>query len=224
MRNYYSDGLAAERLKRVYELAPPRVRQYLDAEVEFVVSRIKSGASALDLGCGYGRVMPRLAAKAGLVIGVDKSLASVHLASSLLSADPGCLLVNADALALPFRDRAFDLVACIQNGISAFHVDHADLLTEAIRVTRPGGKVLLSTYSEKFWDHRLAWFRLQADAGLVGEIDEAKTGDGVIVCRDGFTGTAIRPEALLTLTQGRNVDAHLVEVDQSSLFLQVTPR
>ena len=49
-------------------------------------------------------------------------------------------------------------------------------LAAAVDVTRPGGRVLFSSYAEAFWDHRLAWFRLQAREGLLGEIDEAATG------------------------------------------------
>ena len=51
-----------------------------------------------------------------------------------------------DAAALGFRDRVFDVVVCIQNGISAFKVDRRALIAEAIRVTRPGGSVLFSSY------------------------------------------------------------------------------
>ncbi len=35
MGSYYAENLSAHRLKRVYDLAPPRVRQYLDAEAGF---------------------------------------------------------------------------------------------------------------------------------------------------------------------------------------------
>ena len=51
---YYSDNLAAERLKRCYDIAPPRVRQYLQAELDFVLDRVRPGDVILDLGRGYG--------------------------------------------------------------------------------------------------------------------------------------------------------------------------
>jgi ubiquinone/menaquinone biosynthesis C-methylase UbiE len=221
---YYDSNLAADRLRRVYEVAPARARQYLDAEISHALERIRPGDVVLDLGCGYGRVMPRWAARAALVVGVDTSLASLSLAHRMLEGRPNCLLVNADALTLPFRSAGLDVVACIQNGLSAFHVDRAALVREAVRVTKPGGTVLFSTYSPKFWDHRLEWFRLQSEAGLLGEIDPDRTGDGVIACKDGFTGTAVKAEALIALAKGLNADARLREVDESSLWLELTPR
>ena len=68
----------------------------------------------------------------------------------------------------------FDAVVCLQNGISAFHVDPERLIGESLRVTKPGGTVFLSSYSDRFWAYRLAWFKLQEAEGLVGEIDYEK--------------------------------------------------
>jgi len=207
----------------VYQIAPPRVRQYLEAELLHVLASIEPGDSVVDLGCGYGRAVPAWAGRAALVVGVDASLPSLSLARRRLQRIPNCLLVNADATALPLPAGGVDLVACIQNGLSAFHVDNRSLVREAVRVARPGGSVLLSTYSSKFWEHRLEWFRLQSQAGLLGEIDTERTGDGVIVCKDGFTGTAIKPEQLIALAEGLEVRAELREVDDSSLWLEITP-
>ena len=221
---YYKDNLSAEKLRRVYKIAQPRVRQYLDAEMDHVVGRVGPGADVLELGCGYGRILPRLAKKAGTVVGVDTSLGNLALGKLELGALPQCHLVCMDAARLAFRDRKFDWVVCIQNGISAFHVSQRDLIEETLRVTKPGGTVLFSTYSERFWEDRLEWFELQAEAGLLGEIDYDKTGNGVIVCKDGFTATTVSPEDFGILTRGLDADVDLVEVDGSSLFCEVRPR
>lgn len=49
---------------------------------------------------------------------------------------------------LGFRNRRFDVVVCIQNGISAFKVDQRKLIGETMCVTRSGGTLLFSSYSE----------------------------------------------------------------------------
>jgi ubiquinone/menaquinone biosynthesis C-methylase UbiE len=224
MSDYYADKLSAERLKRCYDIAPLRVQQYLKAELEYVLENIRPGDTVLELGCGYGRILPELAGKAHTVIGIDTSLASLHLGREELLGLSNCYLLNMDAIRLGFRDHVFDCVVCIQNGISAFHVNQGDLVCESIRVTKRGGTVLVSSYADKFWTHRLEWFRLQSKAGLLGEIDEEKTGDGVIVCKDGFTATTVRPSDFLSLVAEFDVDASVVEVDESSLFCEITPR
>ena len=148
MSGYYSERLAAERLRRCYELAPPRVRQYLEAEIAYVVRRLKASDAVLELGCGYGRVMAKLAPHAGTVLGIDTSTSSLELGREMLRGLPNCELRPMDAAALEFDDGSFDVVVCIQNGISAFGVDRRTLIGESIRVTRAGGRVLFSSYAE----------------------------------------------------------------------------
>jgi len=221
MPGYYSEKLSSERLMRVYEIATPRVKRYLDSEIEFVVERVEPGDSVIELGCGYGRVMKRLSRTAESMIGIDSSPASLEMAKEYLAGESNCRLFAMDAAALGFRDRSFDVVACIQNGISAFKVDPHDLLAEAIRITRPGGRVLLSSYSEKFWDDRLEWFELQANEGLLGEIDYDATGDGVIVCKDGFRATTFSPDDFHALVAEFRLSCTIEEVDESSLFCEI---
>ncbi len=224
MYEYYRDRLSGERLKRVYEIAPPRVRQYLDKEADHVVERVVPGTDVLELGCGYGRILPGLAKKAGTVVGVDTSHDNLAVGKGEVAHLAHCHLACMDAALLGFQDGWFDCVVCIQNGISAFHVDQRKLIWEAVRVARPGGVVLFSTYAERFWADRLEWFELQAEEGLLGDIDYGKTGNGVIVCKDGFTATTVSPDDFRTLTRGLDAEVDLVEVDGSSLFCEVRPQ
>lgn len=223
MSDYYADRLSAERLRQCYEIAPPRVQQYLEAEVDHVLQKIHSEDMVLELGCGYGRIIPRLAQRAGWVIGIDTSLASLAFGRKMLCNTSNCSLLRMDAVQLAFCDKTFDRVVCIQNGISAFHVNQEDLIRESVRITKPGGTIFFSSYSDKFWKHRLEWFQLQSEAGLLGEIDPVMTRNGVIVCRDGFTSTTVGPHQFLSLTSRFNVDVRITEVDESSLFCEITP-
>jgi len=62
MRNgiYYEDKLSANKLLKCYEIAPPWIKQYLDAEIQFVISNVRGAGLVLELGCGYGRVMKEI--------------------------------------------------------------------------------------------------------------------------------------------------------------------
>lgn len=221
MPGYYETGLSAERLRQCYAIAPQSVRKYLEAELRHAVNQIRSGDTVLELGCGYGRVLGELAAKAGMVVGIDSSPSSVELAAAALSGLRNCRVLVMDAASLGFEDATFDVVACIQNGISAFKVDPRELVRESMRVTRPGGTVLFSSYAKRFWDARLEWFELQADCGLIGEIDREKTRDGQIVCKDGFTATTFGPDEFSALCSSLGIEPRIEEVDGSSLFCEI---
>lgn len=221
MDRYYTDKLAAQLLQRCYQIAPSRVQQYLDAEIQHVLKKIHPFDIILELGCGYGRVLEKLAEKARVAVGIDTSRASLELGQSVLKELPNCHLLQMDAVQLAFPHDLFDVTTCVQNGISSFGVNQLDLMREAVRVTKPGGVALFSSYSNKFWSDRLEWFQLQAREGLLGEIDIEATGDGVIVCKDGFRATTVRPDDFLTLTSKLGLEVKLTEVDQSSLFCEI---
>jgi 2-polyprenyl-6-hydroxyphenyl methylase/3-demethylubiquinone-9 3-methyltransferase len=223
MTGYYDEKLSALKLKRCYEIAPARIRQYLEAELGQVLSKLNADSIVLEMGCGYGRIMPALAEEARHVTGIDTSTESLALAAKALHGTANCSLAAMDASRTGFRGSAFDVVVCIQNGISAFHVDQQRLIREAVRVTKPGGAAMFSSYSDDFWDDRLRWFELQAGEGLLGEIDYEETRDGVIVCRDGFTATTVRADQFQELTEGLNAYIKIYEVDRSSVFCEITP-
>lgn len=218
---YYSHKLSAEKLQLCYEIAPPRVKQYLEAEIEFIMKKIKPSDMVLELGCGYGRVLEKLSSKAKTVIGIDTSYTSLLLAQEILSNNPQCYLLAMDAVKLGFTDRLFDKVFCIQNGISAFGVDQRKLIEETMRVTCSGGKVFFSSYSDRFWKDRLQWFRIQSEHKLIGEIDEEATGHGVIVCKDGFRATTVSPDDFLSLTSHLDLHPIIAEVNSSSIFYEI---
>jgi 2-polyprenyl-6-hydroxyphenyl methylase/3-demethylubiquinone-9 3-methyltransferase len=222
--DYYSTTLSGERLLRCYEVASPRVQQYLDEEARFVCDRLARADAVLELGCGYGRLVWQFARTADFVVGIDTSPESLRLAQSLAHPHARCSFARMDAARLAFGPGSFDVVVCAQNGVCAFHVDPGVLLAEALRVVRSSGRVLLSSYAERFWPDRLEWFRRQAAEGLVGRINEQATRPGTIVCEDGFTVGTMSPMAFRELCDRFGVAPTLTEVDGSSLFCEVEVR
>ncbi|MHA1211033.1 MAG: class I SAM-dependent methyltransferase [Candidatus Heimdallarchaeota archaeon] len=218
MDEYYSEKLSANKLKQCYDLASPRVKQYLEAEINFVLSHIEITDVVLELGSGYGRIMKYLSKKANQVYGIDTSEESLLLAKTYLADCNNCKLFQMNAKALAFEEGKFNVVIGIQNGISAFKVEPSKLIQESIRVTREGGKVIFSSYSERFWNERLAWFIDQSEAGLLGEIDYDQTKNGIIVCKDGFTATTFTLEDFQKVIKKLNLTATIEEVDDSSIF------
>lgn len=218
MDNYYARGLNAERLEEVYRTGFPRVRAYLRAEIDFVLKNIQDFESVLEVGAGYGRIMRELAPHAATVTGVDISEANVAYGREYLHGCFNCALLAMDAHELAF-DVEFDVALCLQNGLSAIKGNPRNLAGRCLAAVKPGGMVLFSTYSPRFWDHRLAWFREQAAKGLVGELDEAATGNGCIVCRDGFVGTTFSEEELAEVGRFSGCRFAIKEVDGASLFL-----
>ncbi|MHA2234525.1 MAG: class I SAM-dependent methyltransferase [Candidatus Thorarchaeota archaeon] len=218
MNQYYTDTLSAQKLERCYEIAPPRIRQYFKAEIKFVIESISRADTVLELGCGYGRVLNRLLDSASHVFGVDTSLGSLQYGRTKKPESASIQLAQMDAGSTAFQDESFDAVVCIQNGVSAFKVDPIVLVKESLRITARGGKCFFSTYSDKIWEDRLYWFRLQAEEKLLGDIDWNKTERGTIVCKDGFVAKTYSEEDFLKIARRLGVSCEVTEVDSSSLF------
>ena len=221
MINYYSEILNSSNLEKCYEIAPPRVKQFLQAEINFVLNSIKHNDLGLDLGCGYGRIAFRLLEKAKKVVGIDISKDNVQLAKKTALSNNKLEFYVMDAKKLDFPDSYFTTTICVQNGISAFKVDPLELLKESVRVTKKGGTILYSSYSEKFWNHRLKWFEIQSENKLIGEIDYELTKNGTIVCKDGFTATTYSRQEFLELASKNNVQSEIFEIDNSSIFCKM---
>lgn len=222
MSEYYRNRLYGNRLKQCYDVAPPRIKQYLLAEIEYVMRRITPNATVLELGCGYGRVLRHLAVNAERAVGIDISRPNIRLGARFLGQGDNWHLAVMDAMILGFEDGTFDHVICIQNGVSAFHVDKKMLVRESVRVAKEGGTVFFSSYSPRIWPERLRWFEIQSSAGLIGEIDHSRTHDGIIVCKDGFTATTCDAEQFRSIIENLPVQMLVEEVDDSSIFFVLT--
>ena len=162
--------------------------------------------------------MKNVAPFVSMIVGNDISSASLELARSYMKTCENYRVIQMDASNMAFPSFIFDAVFCVQNGISAFGVDEKRLVAEAIRVTKNNGIILFSTYSPKIWKDRLDWFRKQSQAGLLGEIDEEKTHNGTIVCKDGFRATTASDSLFAELFGEFGLDISFHEVDESSIF------
>jgi len=98
-----------------------------------------AGKFVLDLGSGTGAVAQAVAASGARAVVADSSLGmAVHLHEHRWTA------LVADAMALPFRDGAFDAAVA---GFLLNHVAPAGALAEMGRVVRAGGAVVASTWA-----------------------------------------------------------------------------
>lgn len=106
-------------------------------------ARLTGTERVLDMGHGAGHTAIAVAAKAASVTAVDLTPEMVEVATAL-ARERGVTNATfevADVAALPFTDGSFDLVT---NRLSAHHYPSPQqALAEALRVLRPGGRLLL---------------------------------------------------------------------------------
>lgn len=134
-RTYYDDFAAWYERERGHGYH----RMLDDLETECVREHA-AGKEVLEVGCGTGLILGRVAEFASQTVGVDLSAGMLKLA-----ADRGLQVVQGSATALPFPSERFD---CTYSFKVLPHVaDIHTALSEMARVTRSGGTVLAEFYN-----------------------------------------------------------------------------
>ena len=115
-------------------------------------ARIGKRFTILDVGCGGGRTIQKLAAIAaeGTVFGVDYAAGSVDAsrANNSRLVEAGRVEIRqASVSRLPFPDATFDLVTAVETHY--YWPDPSRDLREVLRVLKPGGRVVLIAESYK---------------------------------------------------------------------------
>lgn len=115
------------------------------AERQLRWAGLQPGMRALDVGCGTGAVARVMASIAGpgLVTAFDASAARLEQGRQLAERDGLSLdFVRGDVLALPFAGATFDLTWA--RFLFEYLAQPRQALAEMIRVTRPGGAVVVA--------------------------------------------------------------------------------
>ena len=119
------------------------------ARARLVPQASRPDSLLLDLACGGGLLAPHVAGKGHRHVGLDLSATALPQARA-----HGVVPVRGDVLRLPFADAVADVVVA---GEVLEHVaEPLELLSEACRVLRPGGVLVLDTIAATRWGRFLS--------------------------------------------------------------------
>jgi SAM-dependent methyltransferase len=122
----------------------------------------------VDIGCGHGRILKLLASRARRAVGVDIDSDARRFARAelLLAGLPNCTLRQGDMYRLPLGDSEFD--TAILDDVLLTAERPRDAIAEAVRILRPGGRLLLlaATGKREFGAHAEQLANWCADSDL----------------------------------------------------------
>ena len=113
-----------------------------DLDLLITLAAPRSGERALDLGCGVGHTLRRIAPLVAFAVGADATLEMMQAGRTSVINASNAAFAQSDASALPFADASFDLATC---RLAAHHFsDVVSAFREVARVLRPGGRFVLA--------------------------------------------------------------------------------
>lgn len=111
------------------------------ADVVGLLGLLDETWTVADLGCGTGQVAELLAPFVAQVIAVDESAAMLAAARKRLRDQENVIVREGDLASLPIDDESLD--AALLFLVLHYTAEPADVLAEAYRVLKPGGRLLI---------------------------------------------------------------------------------
>jgi SAM-dependent methyltransferase len=132
---------------------------------EFVLGHVPADARrVLDVGCGTGRLVTRLAQGGKACVGVDVSQEMIRRATAASAIHPAVSLRCGDFLSLDIEPQVFD---CVVSMAALHHMPHDAAVARMQQVLRPGGRLILHDLraSSNVFDEVASLSVLFAEAG-----------------------------------------------------------
>lgn len=124
----------------------------------------RPGELVLDAGCGTGLTLRRYWRPGVRVVALDLSLSSLRVCQQT-GPKTGMTFVRGDLTRLPFADHTFDRVCCA-NAIQQLPGElRRQVVRELARVTKPGGRVVVSAHNYSRAKQRAGWRKEDTGAG-----------------------------------------------------------
>jgi ubiquinone/menaquinone biosynthesis C-methylase UbiE len=127
----------------------PLIKDWLKKENNYLKKNIRKGTVVLDVGCGFGRNIGAIVNIAGKIVGIDNNKPLCGKIVKKLSKFKNVKFFCENAEKMHFSNNTFDYVICMGNTFGDFAKSKLKILKEMKRITKRGGKIIVSVYSEK---------------------------------------------------------------------------
>lgn len=185
--------------------------RWFEEENEYLNRIVKSNHVVMDVGCGFGRHLKKVAPACKEAHGVDNNPAMIKKATErLLPKFENLHLYLAEGKDMPVKSEIFDVVFCLTNtfGNMSSYAYQQRVLNEINRILKPDGQAILSLYSDS---DELQKARIKDYEKIGLTIDKVK--DGVVYTKEGLVSEQFNKEKLSGLFEETDFDYTFQEIE-----------
>ena len=170
------------------------LQEYMKAELDYIINKIANPEEKIfiDVGAGYGRVLPQLSEIAKQVLAVELDKQMLSELRKRASRYQNISVVECDAQELSNNLKDFNLdkavVLCFQNSLGTPYGDAYKIISEMAEIAKNNkGELFISLFNqEALKDYGISIY--SGAAGLTGEPDLEKTDflNGNFISKTGY--------------------------------------
>lgn len=188
-------------IKLVENTKNPFLQEYERVELDYIINKIENSKEKIfiDVGAGYGRVIPKLSAFAKKVLAIEIDKQMLAELKKRVPQYENVSIVECDAQELSKSLKDFNIknpvVICLQNSLGTPHGDSYKIISEMTKVAQNKGELIISLFiQEGLKDYGVPIYN--SASGLVGEPDLEKTDfvNGNFVSKTGYISHWFKPE------------------------------
>jgi ubiquinone/menaquinone biosynthesis C-methylase UbiE len=184
----------------------PLLKDWLEKENNYLQKYVEKNSITLDIGCGFGRNIKELINKNRKVVGVDYDKSVFKVVKKELAEYKNVSLFLEKAEKLHFKDNTFDYVICMGNTFGDMPSTKTKVLSEMKRVTKKGGKIIISIFSENAMEERIENLKR---AGFI--ITKIKDSD--IFTKEGLIAQQFTKEKLKNIFKESGLNVKIIKLN-----------
>ena len=127
---------------------PPLLQEFFQRDLDYIAEHFTAEKDVLEVGCGFGRLLPKLAERSKKVTGIDFSDLQIAQAQETARNLKNVSLLKMCAESLEFPPASFDISLCMNCSLGNMPDIEEKVVEEMIRVTKPGGEIVIRVFAD----------------------------------------------------------------------------
>lgn len=193
-----------------------KIKEYLKAEERYLLKSIKPNSVILDVGCSEGKQLKLLAGISKKIFGIDDSKSMAKMAKEKLLSFNNVEIFFENAKEMHFQDNYFDYSICMFSTFSNIPRPlQKVVLGEMKRVTKNGGKIIISVYSENVLETQKQFYNNI-------DLDIVKIDNDFVYTQQGLISERFTKKKLENLFSSVDLKAKIVQLNSISYICEMT--